>query len=149
MLALVHVVRRMEDMRSRNLASGACRLLRAASCRPRCVATCMRAGTLAVTREIEAFVFGSERAGLVARCLAQACASVVVFGILDADLAEWGEYGHRWHLVTLMVAAAVNVARWRDALVASGREADRAEVYCAVVRAADARANSASKRAEI
>jgi hypothetical protein len=49
--------------------------------------------------------------------------------------------------VTLIVAAAVNVTRWRDALVASGREADRAEVYCAILREADARsARRASKQ---
>lgn len=144
--ALVHAVRRMEDMRSRRLAAGACRALRAAACRPSRVAECMRAGTLAVTREIEAFVFRSER-DLVGRCISQACSSVLVFGILDANLADWGEYGHRWHLVTLIVAAAVNVTRWRDALVASGREADRAEVYCAILREADARsAQRASKQ---
>ncbi len=148
MAALAHAVRRMQDMRSRRLAAGACRALRAAACRegPSRVAECMRAGTLAVTREIEAFVFRSE-GDLVARCISQACSSVLVFGILDADLADWGEYGHRWHLVTLIVAAAVNVTRWRDALVASGREADRAEVYCAILREADARsAQCASKQ---
>ena len=110
----------------------------------------MRAGTLAVTREIEAFVFGGEHIDLVARCISQACSSVIVFGIRDADLADWGEYGHRWHLVTLVVAAAVNVTRWREALVAVGREADRAEVYCAILREADARsAESASKQRKI
>ena len=138
--ALVHAVRLMEDMRSRVLAASTCCALRAAArVAPGSVAACMRAGTLAVTREIEGFV--REGAPLLAsRCVAQACASVIAFGIVDADLAEWGSYGHRWHLVTLIVAAAVNVPRWRDALVASGREGDRAEVYCAVVREADARA---------
>lgn len=129
-------------MRSRALAGRTCRALHAAARVPGSVAACMRAGALAVTREIEDFVFRDERAALAARCLAQACASVGVFGVRDADLAEWGEYGHRWHLVTLIVAAAVNVPRWRDALVAAGREADRAEVYCAVLREADARAAS-------
>ena len=137
--ALVHAVRRMEDMRGRVLAAGTCRALRAAAARPGSVAECMRAGALAVTREIEGFVVRREGAALASRCVAQACASVRAFGIVDADLAEWGSYGHRWHLVTLIVAAAVNVPRWRDALVASGREADRAEVYCAIVREADAR----------
>jgi hypothetical protein len=144
---LALAVGRMEDVLARARAGRTCRALRAAARARGGVAACMRAGSRAVEREIEAFV-AEYRAGLAARCIAAACASVAVFGVEDADLAEWGAYGHRWHLVTLVVAAAVNVPRWRDALVAAGREAHRAEVYCAVLREADARSAAWARRAE-
>ncbi len=146
--ALVLVVSRAESMAARARAGKACRALRAAARSvlvAGSVAACMSAGARSVALEIEAFVCGNEREGLARRCIADAAASVWVFGIADAHLRSWGAYGHRWHLVTLILAAAVNVPRWRDALVASGREADRAEVYCAILREADARALGATK----
>jgi len=147
--ALVLVVSRAESMAPRARAGQACRALRAAArsvAVAGSVAACISAGARSVALEIEAFVCGNEREGLTRRCIADAVASVWVFGITDAHLRSWGEYGHRWHLVTLVLAAAVNVPRWRDALVASGREADRAEVYCAILREADARALGSVKK---
>ena len=149
--ALVLVVSRAESMASRARAGQACRALRAAARSVAgsvagSVAACISAGARSVALEIEAFVYNNEREGLTRRCIADAAASVWVFGITDADLRSWGEYGYRWHLVTLVLAAAVNVPRWRDALVASGREADRAEVYCAILREADARALGSVKK---
>jgi hypothetical protein len=149
--ALVLVVSRAESMAPRARAGQACRALRAAARSVAgsvagSVAACISAGARSVALEIEAFVRGNEREGLTRRCIADAAASVWVFGITDADLRSWGAYGHRWHLVTLVLAAAVNVPRWRDALVASGREADRAEVYCAILREADARALGSVKK---
>jgi hypothetical protein len=146
--ALLHAVRRAECMGARARAGLACRALCAAARSVHgagSVAACISAGARSATLEIAAFVDRApaveyaEESALARRCIADAAGSVWVFAITDESLRAWGAYGHRWHLVTLVLAAAVNVPRWRDALVASGREADRAQVYCAILRAADAR----------
>ncbi len=98
----------------------------------------MLAGSRAVTDTIRAFVERGEGAEtLASRCADEAVGAVVVYRIRPAHLADWGQYGHRWHLATLIVASAVNVDEWRASLVARGRGSDRALVYSRVLREID------------
>jgi hypothetical protein len=102
---------------------------------------CMRAGTDAVTDVVRAFVRGETgAAGLTARCVAEAVGAVVVHRVRTRHLETWGAYAHLWYVCTLVVASAINVDEWRVALVAAGREADRAAVYSRVIATVEARA---------
>jgi hypothetical protein len=138
--ALVIAVARSESMTVRHKATQVCRALRVAAhdgLATGCHVRCMRRGRASVSAIIRAFVTGSAR-DLGAECLADAVGAVVVHRVRPSALADWGQYAHLAHLVTLIVAAAVNVDEWRATLVARGAEHLRHAVYCDVVRHVDA-----------
>jgi hypothetical protein len=141
--ALVIAVARSESMTVRHKATQVCRALRVAAhdgIATGCHVRCMRRGRASVSAIIRAFVTGSARdsRALGEECLADAVGAVVVHRVLPSALADWGQYARLAHLVTLIVAAAVNVDEWRATLVARGAEHLRHAVYGDVVRHVDA-----------
>jgi hypothetical protein len=140
--ALVIAIARSGSMAVRHKASQLCRTLRAAAhdgIATGCHVSCMRAGRASVSGVIRAFVT-SPRDGtdLAGECLEDAVGAVVVHRVCPTALVGWGEYARLSHLVTLIVAGAVNVDEWRATLVARGTEHRRHAVYCDVMRHVDA-----------
>ena len=140
--ALVIAIARSKSMSVRHKASQVCRTLRVAA-RDRiatgCYIRCMHAGRASVSGVIRAFVTSPrDETDLAGECIEDAVGAVVVHRVCPTALVDWGEYARLSHLVTLIVAGAVNVDEWRATMVARGTEHRRHAVYCGVMRRVDA-----------
>ena len=139
--ALIIAIRRSDSMAVRHKATQVCRALRESAhdgLAAGCHVSCMRAGRASVSAVIRAFVTGPDETDLAAECIEDAVGAVVVHRVRPSALADWGEYARLSHLVTLIVAGAVNVDEWRATMVARGTEHRRHAVYCGVMRRVDA-----------
>jgi hypothetical protein len=146
--ALVVAIARSGSMTVRHKATQVCRTLRVAAhdhVATGCHVSCMRAGRASVSGVIRAFVASCEETDLAGECIEDAVGAVVVHRVCPTALAGWGEYATLSHLVTLIVAGAVNVDEWRATMVARGVGHRRHEVYCGVMRRVDAWADGKKK----
>jgi hypothetical protein len=140
--ALVVAIARSGSMAVRHKASQVCRTLRVAAhdrIARGCHVSCMRAGRASVSGVIRAFVTSPhDETDVAGECIEDAVGAVVVHRVRPTALVGWGEYATLSHLVTLIVAGAVNVDEWRATMAARGVGHRRHAVYCGVMRRVDA-----------